>query len=107
MVHKSLDRVRQYVAGSLGEVDLSKHSLSWVTGKTASFDCVPINKDYPWPEHMAGQWKNRDPNALLVSAFLLGHPHVFPLMLFAQHVRCVLSSVTITQLPMWHAFYWP
>lgn len=31
-MHKSLDRVRQYVAASLGEVDASKHSLSWVTG---------------------------------------------------------------------------
>ncbi|CAK0735244.1 hypothetical protein CVIRNUC_000549 [Coccomyxa viridis] len=31
VVHKSLDRVRQYVASSLGEVDSSKHSLLWVT----------------------------------------------------------------------------
>ncbi len=32
VVHKSLDRVRQYVASSLGEVDTSQHNLSWVTG---------------------------------------------------------------------------
>ena len=32
VVHKSLDRVRQYVAASLGEVDTSQHNLSWVTG---------------------------------------------------------------------------
>ena len=36
MVHKSLDRVRQYVAASLGEVDTSQHNLSWVTG-----ECLP------------------------------------------------------------------
>ena len=34
-VHKALDRVRQYVAAQLGEVDASKHALLWVTGKPA------------------------------------------------------------------------
>ena len=51
MVHKSLDRVRQYVAGSLGEVDPSKHSLSWVTGETAPSDCLSVNDYYRWPKH--------------------------------------------------------
>ena len=83
MVHKSLDRVRQYVAGSLGEVDFSKHSLSWVTGETASPYCVPINEYQCWPRHMAQQWTSRDFFVLLVSAFLLGHSHSFPLMLCA------------------------
>jgi aspartyl-tRNA synthetase len=33
VVHKALDRVRQYVAAQLGEVDKSKHALLWVTGE--------------------------------------------------------------------------
>lgn len=33
-VHKALDRVRQYVAAQLGEVDASKHALLWVTGNS-------------------------------------------------------------------------
>ncbi len=32
VVHKALDRVRQYVAADLGETDESKHALLWVTG---------------------------------------------------------------------------
>jgi aspartyl-tRNA synthetase len=32
LVHKALDRVRQFVAAELGEVDKSMHALLWVTG---------------------------------------------------------------------------
>ncbi|CAL8467107.1 g6643 [Coccomyxa elongata] len=31
VVHKALDRVRQFVAADLGEIDESKHALLWVT----------------------------------------------------------------------------
>jgi len=36
VVHKSLDRVRQYIAASLGEVVTGQHNLSWVTGNTSA-----------------------------------------------------------------------
>ena len=63
VVHKSLDRVRQYVAGSLGEVDPSKHSLSWVTGKTAPSDCLLVNDYYRWPKHRTQEWKQSSHSA--------------------------------------------
>ena len=36
VVHKSLDRVRQYIAASLGEAVTGQHNLSWVTGNTSA-----------------------------------------------------------------------
>ena len=39
VVHKTLDRVRQYIAASLGEVDSSQHNLSWVTGEPLHIGC--------------------------------------------------------------------
>lgn len=32
VVHKALDRVRQFMAADLGEIDESKHALLWITG---------------------------------------------------------------------------
>ena len=75
VVHKSLDRVRQYVASSLGEVDSSKHSLLWVTGQTAPSAYPSVNDYFDGPS-MQHRSKSRAPTALLVSAFLLCHFHL-------------------------------